>query len=125
MWQRVQTLYLAVALGLLVAMFWHVDNTWWLILLGAASLMQAVALMAYKFRIFQMRTTTIAAIMLVGLQIWMAVVYFMTADKSAFNVTMVFPLVAVIFDWLAIRGILSDEMLVQNASRLRSSKRKR
>ena len=123
MWQRIQTLYLAVALGLLVAMFWHVSQIWWLILLGVACFMQLVALLAYKFRLFQMRTAIIAALMLLGLQAWMAVAY-LTGDRSAFNVTAVFPIVAAILDGLAARSIFSDELIVRSSSRLRSSKRK-
>lgn len=123
MWQRIQTLYLAVALGLLVVMFWHVTYLWWLILLGAACFMQVVALLAYKFRLFQMRTTIIAALMLLGLQVWMAVVFF-TGDKSSFNMTAVFPVVAAILDAMAARGIFSDELIVRSSSRLRSSKKK-
>ncbi|MBQ3711120.1 MAG: DUF4293 family protein [Bacteroidales bacterium] len=123
MWQRIQTLYLVVALGLLVAMFWHLTFLWWLILLGVACFMQLVAVLAYKFRLFQMRTAIIAAIMLLGLQIWMAVVY-LTGDKAAFNITAVFPVVAAILDGLAARAIFSDELIVRSSSRLRSSKRK-
>jgi hypothetical protein len=123
MWQRIQTLYLVVALGLMVAMFWHVSFLWWLILLGVACFMQLVAVLAYKFRLFQMRTAIIAAIMLLGLQIWMAVVY-LAGDKAAFNITAVFPVVAAILDGLAARAIFSDELIVRSSSRLRSSKRK-
>ena len=123
MWQRVQTLYLAVALALLVVMFWHVTYLWWLILLGTACFMQVVALLAYKFRLFQMRTTIIAALMLLGLQVWMAVA-FLTGDKAAFNITAVFPVVAAILDALAARSIFSDELIVRSSSRLRSSKKK-
>lgn len=123
MWQRIQTLYLVVALGLMVAMFWHVSFLWWLILLGVACFMQLVAVLAYKFRLFQMRTAIIATIMLLGLQIWMAVVY-LTGDKAAFNITAVFPVVAAILDGLAARAIFSDELIVRSSSRLRSSKRK-
>ena len=123
MWQRIQTLYLVVALGLVVAMFWHVSFLWWLILLGVACFMQLVAVLAYKFRLFQMRTAIIAAIMLLGLQIWMAVVY-LAGDKAAFNITAVFPVVAAILDGLAARAIFSDELIVRSSSRLRSSKRK-
>ena len=123
MWQRIQTLYLAVALGLLVAMFWHVTYLWWLILLGTACFMQVVAVLAYKFRLFQMRTAIIAALMLLGLQVWMAVA-FLTGDKAAFNITAVFPVVAAILDALAARSIFSDELIVRSSSRLRSSKKK-
>jgi peptidoglycan/LPS O-acetylase OafA/YrhL len=124
MWQRIQTLYLAIGLALLAIMFFHVENTWWLILLGVATFMQIVALIAYKHRIFQMRTAVIAGLLLVGLQIWMAVVYFGAEDKSVYNITTVFPIVAAILDFLAARNILSDEILVQSSSRLRSNRKK-
>jgi len=124
MWQRIQTLYLVLGLALLAIMFFHVENTWWLILMGVAAFMQVVALIAYKHRIFQMRTAVIAGLMLVGLQIWMAVVYFGTEDKSIYNITTVFPIVAAILDFLAARNILSDEILVQSSSRLRSNRKK-
>jgi hypothetical protein len=71
-----------------------------------------------------MRTAVIAGLMLVGLQIWMAVVYFGTEDKSVYNITTVFPIVAAILDFLAARNILSDEILVQSSSRLRSNRKK-
>ncbi len=124
MWQRIQTLYLAVALGLVATMFWHVDFLWWLILLGVVTFMQVVALLAYKYYLFQMRTAVIAAIMLLGLQAWMAVAYFTWGERTAFNITAVFPAVAAILDFLAARGSFSDAMLVRNSSRLRSGKRK-
>ena len=124
MWQRIQTLYLAVAAGLMAAMFWHLDFIWWTVLLGVASFMQAVALLAYKFRLFQMRTAVIAAIMLLGLQAWIAVAY-LAGDRSASNITAVFPAVAAILGFLAARAILSDEMIVRSSSRLRSSRKKR
>jgi glucan phosphoethanolaminetransferase (alkaline phosphatase superfamily) len=124
MWQRIQTLYLIIGLALMTAMFFHLEYIWWIILLGVATFMQIVALAAYKFRPFQMRTAVIVGILLIGLQIWMAVVYFCTEDKSVFNITTVFPIAVAIFDFLAARNILSDEFLVQNSSRLRSNRKK-
>ena len=125
MWQRIQTLYLVLALGLCIAALFFIDGTYFLILDAVAAVMTLIALWAYKHRIFQMRTAVIAGIMLVGLQIWMLVLYFMTPDKTVFNITYVFPIVAAILDFLAARSILADEMLVQSASRLRSNKRKK
>ncbi|MCR5759768.1 MAG: DUF4293 domain-containing protein [Bacteroidales bacterium] len=105
-------------------MFWFTGDMWWLILAGVAAFMELIALGAYKYRIFQMRTTVIAALLLIGLQIWMLVVYFISDDKSDFNITMVFPAVAAILDALAVRGILFDESLVRSASRLRSPRKR-
>lgn len=124
MWQRLQTLYLILALGLCVAVLFGVEGIYFLILDAVASLMNLIALWAYRHRVFQMRTAVIAGLMLTGLQIWMLVQYSGAADKTVYNIMYVFPLVAAILDFLAARNILADEMLVQSASRLRSSKHK-
>lgn len=124
MWQRIQTLYLVLALGLCVAALFLIDGTYFLILTAIAAVMTLLALATYKHRIFQMRTSVIAGLMLVGLQVWILVKYFLAGDKTAYNIAYVFPIVAAILVFLAARNILADEMLVQSASRLRSNKRK-
>lgn len=124
MWQRIQTLYLVLALGLCVAALFMIDGTYFLILTAIAAVMTLIALATYKHRIFQMRTSVIAGLMLVGLQVWILVKYFLAGDKTAYNIAYVFPIVAAILVFLAARNILADEMLVQSASRLRSNKRK-
>ena len=124
MWQRIQTLYLVLALGLCVAALFLIDGTYFLILTAIAAVMTLIALVTYKHRIFQMRTSVIAGLMLVGLQVWILVKYFLAGDKTAYNIAYVFPIVAAILVFLAARNILADEMLVQSASRLRSNKRK-
>lgn len=124
MWQRIQTLYLVLALGLCVAGLFLIDGTYFLILAAVAAVMTLIALATYKHRIFQMRTSVIAGLMLVGLQVWILVKYFLAEDKTSYNIAYVFPVVAAILVFLAARNILADEMLVQSASRLRSNKRK-
>ena len=133
MWQRVQTLYLAIATALIAVLFFadkasgmrYVAYLPYLILLIVSGLLHLLALTTWRIRIFQMRTATLAALITLALQVWIAVDYF-TADKSlVFHVTAVFPLVAVIFDVLAIRGIMADELVVRSASRLRSAKKKK
>ena len=124
MWQRIQTLYLVLALGLCVAALFMIEGTYFLILTAIAAVMTLLALATYKHRIFQMRTSVIAGLMLVGLQVWILVKYFLAGDKTAYNIAYVFPIVAAILVFLAARNILADEMLVQSASRLRSNKRK-
>ena len=124
MWQRVQTLYLILALGLCVAMFFGISGTAFLILVGVATALNFLALTTFKIRIFQMRTAIFAALILLGLQVWLLIAYFSTADKTIYNVMYVFPIVAAILDILAARGIFADEMLVRSSSRLRAAKRK-
>lgn len=138
MWQRIQTLYLAIATGLIVAMFFctrcyalgpggtHAESykfiqfVPYLVLLIVISLLQLIALTTYKVRVFQMRTAILSAIIMIALQAWIAVEYFTADDKYLFTVAIIFPLLAAIFNFLAARGIYKDQLLVESSNRLRS-----
>jgi len=143
MWQRIQTLYLALATGLIVAMLFSLkavvpgaDGSFvqevkytaylpYLILLIIIALLDFLALTTFRFRVFQMRTAVLTALITIALQAWIAVDYF-TADKSlVFRVTAVFPILAVIFDLLAARGIASDIMVAESVNHLRTRKKNR
>ena len=131
MWQRVQTLYLFLATALIAALFFchkagdvfYTDYWPYLILLIVVAFLNVTALTTYKHRIFQMRTATLSAIILLGLQIWLAVDCIKTHNTPVFSLTAVFPVVAMILNLLAARGILADELLVRNSNRLRAAKR--
>ena len=143
MWQRIQTLYLAIATALMATMLFSVkavipgaegapDQTVkyiayipYLILLIIICLLDLLALTTWKFRIFQMRTAVLAAIITLALQAWLAVDYFTTSDAMVFRFTAVFPAVAVILDLLGARAILADQMMVESFSSLRSRGRRR
>ena len=142
MWQRIQTLYLAIATGLIVSMFFtlkavvpaadgglaesyrYVSYWPYLVLLIVITVLDVLALTGWKFRIFQMRTAILAALITLALQAWLAVDYFTAAEGVVFRFTAVFPLVAVILDLLAARKIYADQLLVESVSRLRSSRRR-
>ena len=143
MWQRVQTLYLAVATALVAVLFFSVKAftvgpdgaraeeytyiAYWpyLILLIIIALLQVLALISYKVRVFQMRTAVLAALLLIALQAWLVVDFLHTRDLLVFRFTAVFPIVAAILDFLAARNILADQLMVESASHLRGSRRKR
>lgn len=133
MWQRVQTLYLLLATGLVVALLFSTKagdipyTEYWpyAVLIILTSFLQVMALTTYKHRIFQMRTASLSAIILLGLQIWLVVDFVKTHNDPMFHVTAIFPVVATILDFLAARSILADELLVRSASRLRAAKRKK
>ena len=143
MWQRVQTLYLAIATALIAAMLFSAKAVIpgsegtadtvirftsyipYLILIIITGILDILALTTWKHKVFQRRTAVLAALITIALQAWLAVDFF-TADAAVvFRVPAVFPAVAAIFDFLAARAILADEMLVRSASRLRSAKRRR
>ena len=142
MWQRIQTLYLAIAAALLAAMLWSAKavialpggesecvrfTTYipYLVLIIISLLLELLALTTFKHRGFQLRTAVLASLILLGLQGWLVVDFLETRQAMAFRPAAVFPLVSIILNVLAIRGIWVDEMLVRSASRLRSSRRKK
>ena len=132
MWQRVQTLYLALATALIASLFFcdkaegvsFVSYWPYLVLIILIILLDILALTTWKFRVFQVRTTVLAALLTVALQAWLVVDFIVTGNDPLFHVPAIFPLVAIILDILAARGIWADELMVRSASRLRSSKRK-
>lgn len=132
MWQRVQTLYLALATALIASLFFcdkaegvSFMSYWpYLVLIILITLLDILALTTWKFRVFQVRTTVLAALLTVALQAWLVVDFIVTGNDPLFHVPAIFPLVAIILDILAARGIWADELMVRSASRLRSSKRK-
>ncbi|MBP5567128.1 MAG: DUF4293 family protein [Bacteroidales bacterium] len=124
MWQRIQTLYLLIASGLLVAMYFQPYGTGFIILFSLALACQLLAIVLLKSRVLQMRLSGLAALLLLGLQAWMIVSYLTADPRPTLTMTSIFPVVAAILDFLAAKAILKDEFLVRSASRLRASKRK-
>lgn len=139
MWQRAQTLYLAISTILIFLLFFlpkavalgsedeisFISYVPYLILLIITTALNLLALTTWKFRIFQMRTATLTALLTLALQIWLVVDFLATKDQVSFKVFALFPLIAVILDILAVRGIFADQMLVESASSLRKSRRER
>ncbi|MBQ9661226.1 MAG: DUF4293 domain-containing protein [Bacteroidales bacterium] len=133
MWQRIQTLYLLLATGLVASLFFcnkagdipYTDYWPYMILLIVTAFLQVMALTTWKHRVFQMRTASLSAIILLGLQGWLVVDFFTTHNDPVFSITAVFPVVATILDLLAARSILADEMIVRSSDRLRAAKRKK
>lgn len=138
MWQRIQTLYLAIATALLGSLFFvrfatffgegesailYREYTPYLLFTIMTFLANLVSLGLFKVRMIQMRLCVIAAIVLAAFQIWLGVDYFTHRDGMVYSFTAVFPVIAAILDILAARNIFLDEAMVQAASRIRSSKR--
>ena len=142
MWQRIQTLYLAIATALLASMFFRkfativgpqgndLEIMYWekipyVTLLAISTIGNIFSLFAFKIRMPQMRVATGAAILLLAFQCWIVVDLARNWNEMSFSVTALFPLIAAILDIMAARSILLDEAMVQSSARLRASKRKR
>lgn len=96
-----------------------------LILLAVIVLLHLLALTTYRFRVFQMRTAVLAAIVTLALQIWIAIDFIQIGSEFVFRLPCVFPAASIILDILAARGILADQLLVESSSSLRQSRRER
>ena len=130
MWQRLQTLYLAISFGLALALcfgtaynvadpdgmvsvsYWGLQKPYFGILLGILTGLVGLALVSFKSLILQMRLSTLGAIVALGMQGWLAWMYF-TWEGPVFSWTVIFPLVISICNLLAARSCFQDQLMVE------------
>ncbi|MBP5690129.1 MAG: DUF4293 family protein [Bacteroidales bacterium] len=141
MWQRIQTLYLLIATVLLAIMFFTpiatipgagepvkimaYDKITYLILLSLVIIGHLVALNTFKLLILQMRVTTLTLLVVLGLAVVVGIDFFRFHDTMTFKIVAIFPVIALILDLLALRGIAADQALLESAYRLRDSRKKK
>ena len=141
MWQRIQTLYLLVSAGLIAALclspacgvstpdglvtvsYWQLQKPFFGILLGILAFLVALALVVYKSRILQMRLAVLSGIIALGMQGWLAWMYFHDGG-GVFRWTVIFPLVIFVSNLLAARGCFQDQLMVESAYRVRERRRR-
>ena len=141
MWQRIQTLYLLISAGLAAALclgtacqlaspegmqtmsYWQLERPYFGILLGLVTFLIVLALIVYKGRILQMRLAVLSGVMALGMQIWLAWMYF-TMEGPVFRWTAIFPLVICICNFLAARGCFQDQLMVESAYRVRERRKR-
>ena len=146
--QRIQTLFLAAAAGLLISMIFtpmvrftgDPSTTIPFVALAAAkgftlttifqivcTVLSVVTIFMYKNRIRQIRLCNLNSIILIGYQIILAVYFFQRASKlgddALFTVPCIFPICAAILTFIAMRYIARDEALVMASTRLRSGRK--
>lgn len=143
MWQRIQTLYLAISVVLLFILcfsdlytvldadgmqyvtYWQFQKPYFGILLGILLAMTVLALVTFKVRILQMRLATLSGLVALGMTGWLAYYYFtMPKDVVTFKWTIIFPLIVAICNFLAARGCFQDQLMVESAYRVRESRKR-
>ncbi len=143
MWQRIQTLYLAISVVLLFILcfsdlytvldadgmqyvtYWQFQKPYFGILLGILIAMTVLALVTFKVRILQMRLATLSGLVALGMTGWLAYYYFtMPKDVVTFKWTIIFPLIVAICNFLAARGCFQDQLMVESAYRVRESRKR-
>lgn len=141
MWQRIQTLYLLISTALVIALclgtayhvsgtegltdvsYWQLQKPFFGILLGILAFLVALALVVYKSRILQMRLAVLSGIIALGMQGWLAWMYF-SFEGAVFSWTVIFPLVIFICNLLAARGCFQDQLMVESAYRVRERRKR-
>ena len=75
----------------------------------------------FRQRALQMRITSLSMILIVGYYIYFVFFAYMFKGDGTFtpSLTAALPIVSLILDYLAFRGILKDELLVKSLDRLR------
>ena len=142
MWQRIQTLYLAVSTVLLFILFFNdaytiaapdgmqyvkylqIQKPYFGILLGVLFAMTVLALVTFKVRILQMRLATLSGLVALGMTGWLAYYYFTAPENVTFKWTVIFPFLVAVSNFLAARGCFQDQLMVESAYRIRESRKR-
>jgi peptidoglycan/LPS O-acetylase OafA/YrhL len=118
--QRIQTLWLALIIGLMIALAYLSDsmNPIQIIIPILIVVCSLIAIVSYKKRKIQLKWCYAVLGILIVYFVFIAIDL-----KSVCHLSLIlkttFPLLAIIFDLLAIRGIKKDEKLVRSLDRLR------
>lgn len=138
MFLRIQSLFLTLAAGLAVSLFflpmikftdgmtilfWEYYPTRVFILV--ATVISFIALFGFKNRMFQIRICNLSTLINIGFQIYLAVLFFKREPEMIFAITTVFPIVCAILTFIGMRYVARDEAIVVASSRLRSSNRRK
>ena len=146
--QRIQTLYLLLAAGLVacaaflpLASFASGGEEFRLyafglrtadgetvgILLALALVLPLATIFLFKRRMLQFRLGVVEMILLLGAQIVMGIYYFLSYrlfssfefHAQSVKLPLVLPLIAMIFTYLAVRAIFRDELMIRSMDRIR------
>jgi len=91
------------------------------VLIGLILVLQGFAIGSYKNRTRQIRLIVFSIVLMLG---FLGMVYFFTyylfnGAQISFKISVLFPVVAIILDYLAIQGIRKDEALIRSIDRIR------
>ncbi len=93
------------------------------ILTGVVPVITLGTLFLFKNRVLQMRLCVFNMLLMIGILILMAwYIYYIKTELSAqvyYKATLLAPLLALVFTWLAFRNIRKDELLVRSVDRIR------
>jgi len=134
--QRIQSLYLFIVTALFASLFFVrlvtlngvdfcvTDSVYMIIITAVIALLSLGTIFCFNNRTLQIRVTIFNMLLMLG---WYAMAAFLvwksgyatTDNELDLSIVVVFPIISIILDYLAIRGILKDEALVKSYDRLR------
>lgn len=90
-------------------------------ILLVVAILSFVTIFLFKKRMLQIRLTIFSSVVLIGYYLALVAYIYMLAENTNFTPswTICLPFIALILNWLAIRGIGADEALVKAYDRLR------
>jgi len=142
MWQRIQTLFLGISTAIIFSMFFctfatiagpegtevtirYSEKLPYLTLLIMLITSHIAAVASYRTFFLQARVSTIAALLALGFQIWLAVDIIVNRNDMSFSFTALFPLIASFLDFVAAKKSMVDEMTIQAVKGVRKSRKNR
>ena len=142
MWQRIQTLYLGIATGLVASLFFcniasiigpggeeigirYYEKTSFLVLMIMMLTAHICALFSYKSWALQARVCMLTCLLTAGFQIWLGLDFIRFRHDMIFNITGVFPLACAILDFLAARAAMVDQLTLTAIGSTRKARKKR
>jgi hypothetical protein len=98
------------------------SSTWGLFcILLLSAIVEALTILLYKVRVLQLRMTIFSSLLMLGYYLALGAFFIVLSNDYTYSPTIgiILPLVSIVLNYLAIRGILRDEAIVHAADRLR------
>lgn len=91
------------------------------VLIGIIIALHGVAILSFKNRIRQIRLLVLSILLMLGLfgMFFFFTYYTFSGAQVSFKISIIFPVIAIILDYLAIRAIGKDEALIRSIDRIR------
>jgi hypothetical protein len=89
------------------------------VLTGVTAVVSLVSIFLYKKRVLQARFNVFNALILIALQAYIIYYIVRLPKPITYSIPDIFPVISVIFTYLAIRNILKDEIIIKTLNRIR------
>lgn len=103
----------------------YYEKTPFLVLLIMLTTAHVASIASYKSFFLQARVASIAALLALGFQIWLAVDFFKYHNEMTFSLSVLFPLAAAVLDFMAAQRSMVDEMTLQSIRAIKKKKNRR